>query len=107
MTATVLPAGVPGSFLTDKDIRAALPHLFASGTTDHACVRHASYELRLGATVKVCPYISPAGEKVWDFKETEWQKDPQGALYVEIQPKQTAHLYTSESFRFTACATRS
>jgi hypothetical protein len=37
---------------------------------------------------------------VWDFKEAEWQTDAAGKRYVEIRPKQTAHLYTNEAFRF-------
>jgi len=93
--------GSPGSFLTDEDIRGALPIVFREGSYDVECVRHASYQLRLDE-VKVCSRPTAEdqhGEYFEDFQQLKW-KEGQNEEFVDIGRRQVALLYTREFFTF-------
>ena len=98
--------GNEGSFLTDKHLnKDTLEHLFQKGSFDEKCIRHASYELRLGSTVKVNIRNTPEdeGQRLENYQQVKWDKEKDGeddVYYIDIKPKQRALIYTKEVFNF-------
>ncbi len=96
---TTLTKGRAGSYLVDVELKAAIDEIFVAGSYDISAIRHASYQLRLGSTVKINPFKTPGGERLDEFVDAKWQTGTNGNRYVEVQPRQTALLYTEEVFR--------
>jgi len=96
--------GAKGSFLTDKELCNALNHIFRQGTFDINCVRHSSYQLRLGEKVMVYkrPEVSEEGLKYDEFLPIRWEIDADSRKYIDIWPKRRALLYTKEEFQLAA-----
>ena len=94
--------GAKGSFLTDKELRIALDHIFRRGTFDITCIRHSSYQLRLGDKITIYkrPEIDAEGSKYDEFLPLSWETDKDGKQYIDIWPKKRALLYTREKFQF-------
>lgn len=98
-TGRELTTAQAASFLTDSELREALGEIFCDGSYEQSAIRHASYQLRLGSTVKVNPYKTKAGERLDRFVDAEWSTGGNGLAYVDIYPRQTALLYTQERFQ--------
>jgi deoxycytidine triphosphate deaminase len=80
-------------FLTDRQIRAALDEgkLISKTTSDTRCIRHSSYELRLGSEYKV-KAITPSDP---DQYPQQSMVVPEGGKLI-LLPGQIARLYTYE-----------
>ncbi len=91
-----------GSFLTDRDLSEdTLGSIFQEGTFDIKSVRHASYQLRLGNTVKVnIKNTSEQSDQVLEnFQQVKWSVED-GQSCIDIKPRQRALIYTEEKFDF-------
>ena len=94
--------GSEGSFLIDKHLdENTLKYFFQEGSFDPESVRHASYQLRLG-NIKINIEGMPEqdSQKIESFQQITWDTDEDGKDYIEIKPRQRAHLYTEERFNF-------
>jgi deoxycytidine triphosphate deaminase len=94
--------GNSGSFLTDRCLdQDTLRLIFQEGSFNINSVRHASYQLRLGNTVKVnVKNTSEQSDQVLEtFQEVRWSQ-ANGQSYIDIKPRQRALLYTEEKFNF-------
>ena len=99
-----LPANIgnSGSFLTDRCLNEnALSRIFQEGSFDINSVRHASYQLRLGNTIKVnIKNTSEQSDQVLEnFQKVKWSVE-NGQNYIDIKPRQRALIYTEEKFDF-------
>ena len=88
-------------FLSDRQIQAALQagHLMETGTWDTAQLRHASYTLRLGDLVHLCKVEEAAHQQRKTFAVVRLGA---ASPVLELEPGDTALLYSMENLRFPA-----
>jgi deoxycytidine triphosphate deaminase len=90
---------VPAGYLTDKQITKCLNsgHLLEKGTWDKTQIRHASYTLRLGSRIELARASDALGSTVREMRLVTLTK---GKEYLDLQPGDTALLYSLELLRF-------